>query len=387
MATYPRTYYRTIPFPGNLSYMSKYMVRRDYYIEKPFKRPLVNHAYTFTKMDCVDWKQLTSYPFTPLDAAGIWPGVQAGCTESLLAKNKALSKLQSSYGESAMLAVNALEVRQSYNMLVNRSLQLLGALYAVRKGNFTAFARALGTSTTELARARKGRSSSFGGQPGARSVKPREKISNRKLNTDFRSAAKDVSATWLEYHFGWEPLVKDIYASIEVLQNPYKPVRVVGRSRGKRTYSNGVTWRGWRLDIPSTFGWRISADLSVSNPNLYRANQLGLVNPAAIAWELVPFSFVVDWFLPIGAFLNSYTAFMGLTVTNGQTTVFERSTLTYNYQYNGYSRGYSKHEVVYCQRTMGLPDYSLRFKTIKGLSVARGATAISLLIQQLKSHS
>lgn len=385
MATFARTVTRQAPFAAPNQAMSQYMMRRDYYIEKPFKRPLVNHAYTFTEMRCTNWVTYSGSTMAPIDVAGIWPGVQAGCAESLIAKNKALSKLQSSYGESAMMAVNAFEIKQSYNMLVNRSLQLLGALHAVRKGNFTAFARSLGVSSAELTKARQGH-----GVPrariGARQAVLDSKITKSKIQRDWRSAAKNVSATWLEYHFGWEPLVKDIYNAIDVLQNPYQPVRVVGRAKASRTTDDSGTRNRWYVDTQSTFGWRISADLSVSNPNLYRANQLGLVNPASIAWELVPFSFVVDWFLPVGAFLDSYTAFMGLSIANGMSTVFERTKLRYTYQYNMSPRIDAYYETVYCRREMGLPDYSLRFKTFKGFSVARGATAISLLIQQLKSH-
>lgn len=35
------------------------------------------------------------------------------------------------------------------------------------------------------------------------------------------------------------------------------------------------------------------------------ARQLGLVDPATVVWELIPYSFVVDWFLPIGSYLEN----------------------------------------------------------------------------------
>lgn len=33
--------------------------------------------------------------------------------------------------------------------------------------------------------------------------------------------------------------------------------------------------------------------------------RLGLKDPLSIAWELVPYSFVADWFIPIGAWLQA----------------------------------------------------------------------------------
>jgi hypothetical protein len=34
------------------------------------------------------------------------------------------------------------------------------------------------------------------------------------------------------------------------------------------------------------------------------ARQLGLLDPLSVAWELLPWSFVIDWFIPIGAYLD-----------------------------------------------------------------------------------
>jgi hypothetical protein len=41
-------------------------------------------------------------------------------------------------------------------------------------------------------------------------------------------------------------------------------------------------------------------------------------------WEILPFSFVADWFLPIGPYLESLTAFHGLDFVSGSKTLFTR---------------------------------------------------------------
>lgn len=48
------------------------------------------------------------------------------------------------------------------------------------------------------------------------------------------------------------------------------------------------------------------------NPGLRQLNGLGLLNPALLWWELLPYSFVVDWFLPVGDVLTSLTAGIGM---------------------------------------------------------------------------
>jgi hypothetical protein len=57
---------------------------------------------------------------------------------------------------------------------------------------------------------------------------------------------------------------------------------------------------------------------------------LGLTSPVALAWELVPFSFVVDWFLPIGPMLGAFSAFQGLTFVRGYKTYYTERTVFLN---------------------------------------------------------
>lgn len=46
----------------------------------------------------------------------------------------------------------------------------------------------------------------------------------------------------------------------------------------------------------------------------------GLINPAVLAWELIPFSFVVDWFAPIGNTLDALDAGVGVQFLSGTRT-------------------------------------------------------------------
>lgn len=55
-------------------------------------------------------------------------------------------------------------------------------------------------------------------------------------------------------------------------------------------------------------------------------NQLGLLDPVSLAWNLLPMSFVFDWFIPVGTFLDGFTATEGLTYQDGYTTQWVRHT-------------------------------------------------------------
>lgn len=46
-------------------------------------------------------------------------------------------------------------------------------------------------------------------------------------------------------------------------------------------------------------------------------SQLGLINPLEIAWEVMPWSFVVDWFLPVQTWIESMSSQTGLRFKTG----------------------------------------------------------------------
>lgn len=61
-------------------------------------------------------------------------------------------------------------------------------------------------------------------------------------------------------------------------------------------------------------------DFAIGNPALHAAAQLGLINPVNLAWNLLPYSFVVDWFLPVDGFLSALSAPWGLHFIGGTIT-------------------------------------------------------------------
>jgi hypothetical protein len=64
-------------------------------------------------------------------------------------------------------------------------------------------------------------------------------------------------------------------------------------------------------DVSETQGCFIRIDAIPSKDHIVSLASLGVTNPLEIAWELVPFSFVVDWALPVGQYLSSLDAMFG----------------------------------------------------------------------------
>lgn len=126
---------------------------------------------------------------------------------------------------------------------------------------------------------------------------------------------------WLEYQYGWKPLIGGIYENTETLVKLSKggfPACVKARSTQKISFAPDISVVGDRNQ-----GWQGSARVrttlqgSMSNAYLANIDRFGLLNPLSIAWELQPFSFVSDWFMPIGNVLDALSATAGLDFTGG----------------------------------------------------------------------
>lgn len=143
-----------------------------------------------------------------------------------------------------------------------------------------------------------------------------------------KNTGKGPASNWLAYHYGWVPLLSDVRGSAEhlarrVMATPFTQRVNVTRQKVDYFSSGGYSVNG-SVGFPTDASASISGTITTSsratvvfqteNDKLREMSQLGFMNPALVAWELVPFSFVVDWFLPIGNFLEQFNAFTGLTI-------------------------------------------------------------------------
>jgi hypothetical protein len=265
-------------------------------------------------------------------------------------------------------------------MIALRAGQILSGLKALKSGNVRGLERALQIQIdTQAARdARK----SFRG----RYAKGRNPLRDGRtsLPDQVRSGSKDLSNLWLEYHFGWAPLVDDIGTAIRVLASnpPAQLVRATGSARASIYDIKGQS--SWSTIVDLRVGACIGAEVYIQNSNLALANQLGLVNPATVAWELVPFSFLVDWFIPVGKFLESWTDMLGYTVRYPYNTQKRNATSDQYYLDGRYVSG-GRVSGASMYRSLGIPPFRFVRPPFQGFSVARGATAIALVIQQFLS--
>lgn len=187
------------------------------------------------------------------------------------------------FDKVAGIRVNLLDLYrtriEAMNMIRKNALKLVHAYTLLKKGKFRQFLRTLGIS--------------------AKRPKSRE---------------DNIPSLWLEYSYGWMPLLSDIYTMLDrTFEAPSAFVRQVYRKTVD--YSGETVDTFDKCSISGTITCRgvATAFVSVDVPAIHAISQYGLTNPLAVAWEAVPFSFVVDWFAPIGDYINTLGATAGLS--------------------------------------------------------------------------
>lgn len=147
------------------------------------------------------------------------------------------------------------------------------------------------------------------------------------------AASKAISNLWLEYTYGWVPLMSDIWGTAEFHRTllRQREVRAVAShySDINRVYASnlGTTVRAQGRASDRVLMYR---RYTINNPDLYDATRLGSLNPAAVVWELLPYSFVFDWFVDVGGYLEDLqtSCALGLSLdsTSGYDTYSSAST-------------------------------------------------------------
>lgn len=275
-----------------------------------------------------------------------------------LARNRSWDKmLDKVRGDTSALGTAALEGRETFEMVANRVTGLYRAYKALRKGDFRRFLREL-------------------------SCDPK-----RKHRSTVRTASNEASGIWLEYWFGWSPTVQDIGSAAMALG--VNPVLASVRERGTSGFHiqevRSISINGnARQHSTVVHGLvRQGAEFRLTNENLFLASRLGLVNPVAIAWELVPFSFVVDWFTKFGSYLEGFTDLAGLQVVRPWSTSFAKIDTVGEYWLTRSPgnrcvcrwRTYNLKRTTSLLRPVPVTPKLVNF----GDSVTRAATAVSLL--------
>lgn len=143
------------------------------------------------------------------------------------------------------------------------------------------------------------------------------RFASRKRNAAYSLLAfgKAMGNKWLEYQYGWRPLLSDLYGaaneSLRYSMNRLKRVNAGGSIPFGPQRMSGSSVLGPFIRRPTNFTglYAVRYSIDILNSNELDIARWTSLNPVSIAWELMPYSFVVDWFYDVGGYLrNAETA-------------------------------------------------------------------------------
>lgn len=239
---------------------------------------------------------------------------------------RAIRKLIERVGPSNNIAQDLAQMSQTTKLIADSAKRIASAINDTRRGNFAGAANSLWQSNAS----KFGR----GGPP---------------------SHSKNLADNWLAFQYGWKPLLQDIQGSMESLaqlnlaQTQTWSVKSSASSElngevplyqnvasGNRTGSQSYTSRSTvRYGIRYRYDNHLTTFLA----------QTGFTNPINLAWEVLPYSFVVDWFLPIGPYLESFSAWDGLEFVDGWKSVMHEVINIWDVSYSGQAYPSDPHDV------------------------------------------
>jgi len=277
------------------------------------------------------------------------------------------------------LPITLVEGRRTVGMVAQTATNLAGVIYNLRRGNLTGALGSLGIVPTRTQRSR--------------------------FDRDYgRNPAVTAGNYWLQYQYGWKPLLSDVKNAAEALakavsrngESMVSTIRATTRLDRITNYPNYTLMvnpqfkadAGLVVKLTRRAVWRFcprAADL----PGLF-----GLTNPAEVLWEVIPYSFVADWFLPIGKYLSTLDAPLRFQHVSGSTGYRSEETISYTMKTGGFIDGHvipcvggGGHTVtkvfVQRERMSSIPNPRLAdMHFTAGLNAVRATSAIALLLQQ-----
>lgn len=279
--------------------MERWKRTRFYYVP--------NYMYMAEKYTGVVAGYISSYVMMDLNSK-----IETEANLLNVADSRAITKLLNQVKDSkANLALSYAESRRTHQLIADNAKKLANVLISLRKGNLSNAAEVLGLVVSKRKNSRY-----------------RYRIGEATTESQITKCLSDGVLT-LQY--GIKPLLSDIIGAAElaaqkVSREEVGYVSVSGNASQTIDEFGAIMDAGNAYQRPRLVGVqnvkvRYTARFGLGSEVNHTLSQMGLTNPLNLAWELLPWSFVIDWFIPIGNYLNTLDATNGLAFISGSRSV------------------------------------------------------------------
>jgi hypothetical protein len=170
-------------------------------------------------------------------------------------------------------------------------------------------------------------------------VEQAKRRKNRGRFSRLKTVGEFISSNWLKYRYGITPLVLTANELVKLATEVKKGPRITARGSTTDSASDSGTSAAsayfWDVD----FDWYASLDVHVRAGVLYEQQFTTLQRAGlyvsdipAVAWELIPYSFVADWLVNTGDVISALTPKSNVRELARWTTVQQVSVATFTYQ-------------------------------------------------------
>lgn len=138
-----------------------------------------------------------------------------------------------------------------------------------------------------------------------------------RLSPQVTTLLKGGSALYLGYLFGIKQFAQDFVATSEALRRRFEEPMyqtldpMFFREMKTTTRKGGSGLEEWACETTDLLTTRVKARFRVF-PNDQVLAQMGMTNLPALVYDAIPFSFVLNWLIPVGQYLSALDALQGI---------------------------------------------------------------------------
>lgn len=282
------------------------------------KKALTPNDYSMTKTttvrsiwQCYDGTLLNT---VPIGNTG-WPTLVYDVSNEYKLIEKLRKKI---YGSGFNPGIFLVEAPKAIQMIGNAAYRFGAALYRFLKGDWRGMFDAFGIEPKPVHRTRALNGTLFN---------RRHSMTDTQIYQVLQ-AKREISKLWLELSYGWKPLLSDMeegaaWLAYALNPPPFSGGKVMGRREWKvHHYKREKNYGSLTyMDRETRYRLQIVIHGVVVSPSFSTPSLPGL---AGAAWEKLPYSFVLDWALPISSYLQALRTSRDIKGTVIRTLTTER---------------------------------------------------------------